>query len=102
MLIAHDDEAVRLCALDLDPLPEAARAIRGILVLRDDAFETMLAGGFEDIAAIAVNRLRQTDSALLILQKRLEEVAARGQFEAADIVAVEVQQVEGEHDGVAG
>jgi hypothetical protein len=68
----------------------------------DDAFKAMFTSRRKDLAAVAVDLLGETDGTPFVRVKRLEEISAGGEFEAANIVTVEIQQIESKHDGRAG
>src|SRR4030095_4982195 len=51
--VSADDELLSEMALDLEPIPGALRRVRAVAPLGDDALQSLLAGGGEEIRPLA-------------------------------------------------
>jgi hypothetical protein len=100
---AADDEFLAPAAFELDPVGRAARHIRGVAPLADHAFEADLAGGDDQFVRFGAefggkpHLLRSG-----ILKHLFEHRAAVDQRHLAQVVAVEVRNIEQEVIDVDG
>src|SRR5260370_769780 len=91
--VAADDELLAAMALDLDPVARAAARIRAACPLGHDTLETLLIGRLQEGLPVADHVVDIADGP----ERRHEEpetIFSRGQWEAAQVVAVEIQAVE--------
>jgi hypothetical protein len=93
-----DHELLSLDALRLDPIAMASGAIRLVTSLRDDPFETRLAGVREDRVTIAVDVLRVADASLPSSKQRAQACLAILERQSFETFAVQAQQIEHEVD----
>src|SRR6516164_7753030 len=81
--------------LHLEPIGRAAGTVGGILALRDDAFEAKLAGMGEDGRAVALDMLVESDAGAGPGHDRCERGLADLKRIMPQVVAVQLDQVEG-------
>ena len=81
--------------LHFKPVGRAPRAIRRVLPLRDDAFEAKLAGVGEDGRAVALDMLVEPDAGTGLGHDRRERGLADFERIAPQVVAVQLDEVEG-------
>src|SRR5262245_41105025 len=81
--------------LHLEPIRRAPRAIHRILPLRHDAFEAYLAGVGEDGRAVALDMLVEPDASAGLGHDRCEFGLSDFQWITPQIVAVQLDEVEG-------
>src|SRR5262249_30355071 len=93
---ADDDELLLQAALGLEPASGAAGVVAVVGALGNDAFELEVAGVLEHLRALAVQVIGAEQRALLrhAGEQRLEHFLALAQPLAAQILAVEMKQVE--------
>ena len=102
--VAEHDEFLLLGAFGLEPIAGAAGAIRRIAQFRNDAFELQVASVLEQPGTLGLEMLAETNPAAGrgVGQNVLQQLLARQQRRAREIVAIEMQEVEGvEHEIVA-
>src|SRR5262249_29245571 len=81
--------------LHLEPIRRAPRAIRRVLPLRHDAFESHLAGMGEDGRAVAFQMLVEAQAKASFGQRTSKRGLADLKWIAPEIVAVQFNEVEG-------
>src|SRR6185312_3158818 len=93
---AANDEFLPLDAFRLEPVADPARAIGRVGAFRHDAFEPLLSRFLEDRVARALDMVGIAQRARLGLfrDQGTEQFLARAEGSAAQILAVEIEQVE--------
>ena len=87
-----------ICVLHFKPIGRAAGAVGGILALRDDALKTHLAGMSEDGRAVALHVLVEAQDKASFGQHTSKRGLADLKRVAPQVVAVQLDQVEGAED----
>ena len=88
-------------ALHLEPIRRASRAIHRVLALRHNTVESHLAGVGEDGRAVALDVFVEPDAGAGLGRDRCERGLAHFQRIAPQVVAIQLDQVEGIEEGVA-
>src|SRR5690606_36628183 len=97
--VADDDEFLPLQALHLEPALRALFAVAVVRALRHDALEAEPAGLGEHRGTVALDVLAVADRVGRVGDELFEQRLARAERRAAQVPAVEVQQIErDEHD----
>src|SRR5215813_14088447 len=84
-----------ICVLHFEPIGGAPRAVGRVLPLRDNAFETKLAGMGENGRAVALHVFVEPDAGLGLGHDRCERGLADLKRIAPQVVAVQLDEVEG-------
>src|SRR6266404_664127 len=84
-----------------EPIGRASRTVGRVLPLRHDSFEPHLAGMGEDGRAVALDMLVEPNTGTGLGQDRYERGLADLERVTAQVVAVELDQVEGVQEHVA-
>ena len=85
----------RVRVLHFEPIGRAAGAVARAEPLRDDAFESHLAGVGEDSRAVALDMLVEPDAGAGLGHRRCERGLADRKRITPQVVAVQFDQVEG-------
>ena len=95
---ADDDELLAARALDLEPGAGASRFVAGVAALRDHALHTALACALEERRAVTADvvAVAQRRRARRVAEELRQQALALEQRRTAQVVAVEVQQIEEE------
>src|SRR2546429_3830073 len=91
--VAADHELLPELTLDLQPVPRAFRGIGAVALLRDHAFQPLLAGGGEKVRAVLQHVVTEVDDAARWHQEP-QALLARLERQPTEIAAVENQRVE--------
>ena len=94
--IAGDDEFLPQRAFGLEPIARAAFVIGHLHTFGDHAFERQVAGLLEDLGAMGDDVIGIDQRPARVLQEIAQRIFAVGQFGAAPILAVAIEQIE--HD----
>src|SRR5262249_50498342 len=86
--------------LHLEPIRRAPRAVGRVLALRHDAFESHLAGVGEDGRAVALDMLVEAQAKASFGQHTSKRGLAHFQRVTPQVVAIQLDQVEGVEEGV--
>src|ERR1700730_15140226 len=95
LLLRHSPHRRSIRVLALDPIWRTTGSISRVLPLRDDAFEAKLACVMEDIRAVCLQMLIQSQAQRRSREKAAECCLANDERIVAQIIAVEFDQVEG-------
>ena len=98
---ADDDELLPLQALGLDPAARPRAAIGRVGELGDDAFQALPAHLGEQLLAAADDVLGEMEALVVGGDQRPQPLLARDVGERGQVLAVELEQVEGEERHVA-
>src|SRR2546429_542467 len=90
--VAADHELLPELTLDLQPVPRAFRGIGAVALLRDHAFQPLLAGGGEKVRAVLQHVVTEVDDAARWHQEP-QALLARLERQPTEIAAVENQRV---------
>src|SRR5260221_7115540 len=96
---ADDRQLFAALAFDLEPAVAAARPVRRIGALEDDALELHLAGLAMEGVAVAAEMVAVADSVRRPREHGSESLLARDEARIHQRIAVEMEQIEGAIDG---